>query len=58
MVDEHGQPVIMDFGLARQLDGSTDVRMTQQGELIGTPAYMSPEQVRADRDNIGPASDI
>lgn len=56
MVDSDGEPVIMDFGLARRLDD--EVRLTTAGEISGTPAYMSPEQVRGNPDEIGPQSDI
>ena len=34
----------MDFGLARMSDGGGDQTMTKAGELMGTPAYMAPEQ--------------
>jgi serine/threonine protein kinase len=57
MLDRRGEPVIMDFGLARRLQ-SGDPRMTQDGMALGTPAYMPPEQVRGKMDAIGPASDI
>jgi WD40 repeat protein/tRNA A-37 threonylcarbamoyl transferase component Bud32 len=56
MVNKRGEPVVMDFGLARRLD-STDTRVTRTGTIVGTPAYMSPEQVEGDPDAVGPASD-
>ena len=47
---------ITDFGLAR-IESTGDQTITVDGTIIGTPAYMSPEQARAD-ENVGPASDI
>ena len=58
MIDQHKEPVIMDFGLARQLDKHQDSRLTGQGSVVGSPAYMSPEQVAGDVDRLGPATDI
>ena len=57
MIDHDGEPVIMDFGLAARLD-MEDVRVTQHGTLLGTPAYMSPEQVTGDPEAISRSSDI
>ncbi|MCA9018981.1 MAG: serine/threonine protein kinase, partial [Planctomycetaceae bacterium] len=57
MVDEQGEPVVMDFGLARR-SSSDDVQVTQSGAILGTPAYMSPEQVEGDQSLIGPQTDI
>ncbi|MCA9062889.1 MAG: protein kinase, partial [Planctomycetaceae bacterium] len=55
MLDEKGEPQLMDFGLAKRL--SEDSAMTVDGSLMGTPAYMSPEQARGDHANVGPLSD-
>ena len=57
MIDRKGEPIIMDFGLARQVQIDDQKRLTQDGVVIGTPAYMSPEQVGGDPARIGPASD-
>jgi predicted Ser/Thr protein kinase len=54
IVTNQGAIKIADFGLARKSDSETMI--TQQGKVVGTPAYMSPEQA-AGRP-IGPASDI
>ena len=41
---------VLDFGVARAIAGSAGERLTRTGITLGTPAYMSPEQVTADRD--------
>jgi tetratricopeptide (TPR) repeat protein/predicted Ser/Thr protein kinase len=45
MLDEQGQVVLMDFGLARGVEGEG---MTQTGAMLGTMQYMSPEQAKAE----------
>src|SRR5262245_4453101 len=55
MVRFEGDPVLMDFGLAKAVGGSD--KLTSAGQSIGTPAYMPPEQV-LDASTIGPAADV
>jgi len=50
-----GEPLITDFGLARDLNQET---LTRTGEAIGTPTHMAPEQISAERDKLGPATDV
>jgi tetratricopeptide (TPR) repeat protein/predicted Ser/Thr protein kinase len=60
LVDESGQPRILDFGVARVTDA--DVQMTTLqtdiGQLIGTLPYMSPEQVAGDSRELDTRSDV
>ncbi len=56
LIDSEGLPHVTDFGLAKQA-GSQEVTMTLEGQVLGTPAYMSPEQAQGKRDLIGPQSD-
>ena len=51
-----GTPKISDFGLARRLNGEGGLTWT--GTAIGTPSYMSPEQVSDTAGPIGPATDV
>ncbi len=56
LVDEDGEPHITDFGLAKRI---TDPQsMTHSGAVVGTPAYMSPEQAAGRSGSVGPASDV
>lgn len=56
LLDSHGRPRVMDFGLARHLLHPGD--LTAPDQLLGTPRYMSPEQARNQTAAIGPATDV
>src|SRR5262249_25401274 len=59
MIDESGEPLLMDFGLARQTQIDRDARqITTTGSLLGTPAYMSPEQASGEQSSVNSLSDI
>ena len=57
MVDRKGEPIIMDFGLARQISRDENIRLTESGIVVGTPAFMSPEQIEGIPEKIGPSTD-
>ena len=59
LVDSSGQPKILDFGLSRLTDSDVyRTRQTDLGQLVGTLAYMSPEQVLADPTELDTRSDV
>lgn len=55
LLDAEDVPHVTDFGLARQQD---EPGLTLSGAVVGTPTFMSPEQATADRQRLGPASDV
>ena len=57
MIDRRNELVIMDFGLARRTDAE-ESRATQRGTILCTPAYMSPQQVLGEPNQIGPHTDV
>lgn len=58
LIDKKGEPFVTDFGLARKLDSGAEDRLTQEGTIVGTPAYMSAEQIEDGARKVGPRSDI
>jgi serine/threonine-protein kinase len=56
LIGADGRARITDFGLAKIL--GENVTLTRAGDMIGTPLYMSPEQVRGELTAIGPSCDV
>ena len=56
LVDASGEPQVTDFGLARDV-GAT-VQFSVSGTILGTPAYMAPEQAAGHSSRIGPWTDV
>jgi hypothetical protein len=56
MLDAQGRPHLMDFGLAKR--EADDTSMTQDGQVLGTPAYMPPEQARGESRGVDARSDL
>lgn len=53
---EDGEPVVVDFGLAKLAE--EEVELTQTGQVLGTPFYMAPEQTTSSSESIGAHTDV
>jgi serine/threonine protein kinase len=60
MMDGAGEPRVVDFGLARLVRGGEETwsLLTFDGQVLGTPMYMSPEQALGRQSQVGPSSDV
>ncbi len=56
LLDINGEPLITDFGLAKVADNQSD--LTKEGQAVGTPSYMPPEQAMGKRDSVNARSDV
>lgn len=59
LVEPDGRALLTDFGLTRSVDGQqSGTQLSQSGVLLGTPGFMSPEQVKGQLRVLGPATDV
>src|SRR5205807_3551934 len=56
LIDAAGRALLTDFGLARAVEETEP--LTLEGSVLGTPAYMAPEQAAAEATRIGPWTDL
>jgi serine/threonine-protein kinase len=56
LLDEYGEPLVSDFGLAKSLEAPTDLTRTLTS--FGTPGFIAPEQAHGPAKNLNPAADI
>ena len=56
LIDQAGEPHLTDFGLAKRV--ASEITMTVQGHILGTPAYMPPEQAAGDAHHADSRSDV
>ena len=56
LIDREGRAHLADFGLARE--ASAEATVTVDGPMVGTPAYMAPEQARGDRAGVDARTDV
>jgi len=56
LIDQDGQPRVTDFGVAKKVEGESN--LTATGQILGTPSYMPPEQAAGRLGDVGPPADV
>lgn len=58
LITATGEPVVVDFGVAKLRELTQDAVLSKQGEILGTPGYMSPEQADGRLEEVDARSDV
>lgn len=58
LITATGEPVVVDFGVAKLRELTKDAELSKQGEILGTPGYMSPEQADGRLEDVDARSDV
>jgi len=58
LIDQQGEPLVTDFGLAKLTDGDSDHGLTLSRSTFGTPSYMAPEQASGSASEATTATDV
>src|SRR5262249_34282746 len=58
LLDTHDEPYVTDFGLAKRIEAGASAAQTMSGAIMGTPAYMPPEQASGGTRTLTTAADV
>ncbi|HKB16055.1 MAG TPA: serine/threonine-protein kinase, partial [Planctomycetota bacterium] len=58
LLDAEGRGYVTDFGIARDLSGAAGATLTEEGQVVGTPGFMAPEQARGEPHAVDARTDV